>query len=215
MSRENGDNQSMPYILSTLFFPAKDAQPLTTLQYSQQIPIRLRTETLRQQGIMHLDSLTASAVYASSKDLQEMIRRFKYGKQRRLAAPLCEYLFQALQTFPLCEDTILCPVPLHWSRRFARGFNQAALLAKNLSAVVDRPLIEVLRRTRPTGHQAWRSHDERRLAMHDAFMTITDVPSHVTLVDDVATTMSTLDACAEVLKNAGVEYVDAIVIALG
>lgn len=205
----------MHYLLSTLFFPVKNDQSFVTLQHGALIPIRLRTETLREQGIMYLDGLTASAAYASSKDLQETIRRFKYGRQRRLAAPLCACLFQAQQTFPLCDDTVLCPVPLHWSRRFSRGFNQAALLAKNLSAVVDRPLVEVLRRTRPTGHQAWRSHDERRLAMHEAFMTITDVPSHVTLVDDVATTMSTLDACAEVLKNAGVEHVDAIVVALG
>lgn len=205
----------MPYLLSTLFFPVKHDQSFITLQHSALIPIRLRTETLRQQGIMYLDSLTASAAYALSKDLQETIRRFKYGRQRRLV-DVCRYhLCCAIQKFPLHEDTALCPVPLHWSRRFSRGFNQAALLANNLSAVVDIPLVEVLRRTRPTGHQAWRSHDERRLAMSDAFKVHGCVPLHVTLVDDVATTMSTLDACAAVLKNAGVEQVDAIVLALG
>jgi predicted amidophosphoribosyltransferase len=71
-----------------------------------------------------------------------------------------------------------------------------------------------LRRVRPTGHQAWRSHDERRLAMCDAF-TAKDVPAHVLLIDDVATTVSTLDACAQVLKSAGATQVHGLAIALG
>jgi predicted amidophosphoribosyltransferase len=61
---------------------------------------------------------------------------------------------------------------------------------------------------RHTGHT--------RDALHEAFVLRREtLPLHVVLIDDIATTGSTLDACAEVLKMAGVEYVEALVIAKG
>ncbi len=202
-------------ILLSLFFPPKDRHIPSLALLSGLVPIHLSQHDLRAQGVMHFDGLTAAAAYGSSKNLQECIRRFKYGGQRSLATPLSRLLGDACAVFPPNEDSILCPVPLHWSRKFARGFNQAQLLASALSQEAGIAHVQLLRRIRPTGHQAWRTHDERRLAMHDAFDAHRCIPSHVTLVDDVATTMSTLDACACVLKNAGALHVDAIVIALG
>jgi competence protein ComFC len=205
----------MLQFLLALFFPAKSEQTHSLPVFSNLAPVRIRQEELRSQGIMHLDGLTAAATYASSKDLQEAIRRFKYHKQRSLADPLGRILSDAFMLLSPNNRTAFCPVPLHWSRRFARGFNQAELLARALSQSTRLPITMSVRRVRPTGHQAWRSHDERRLAMHDAFVARDCDVSHITLVDDVATTMSTLDACAYALKSAGVAHVDAIVIALG
>lgn len=179
-------------------------------------PVRIHPLELRAQGIMHLDGLIAVTTYGSSKSLQDAIRSFKYHRQRSLAVPLGQLMARAASSASHFFDrTVLCPVPLHWSRKFSRGFNQAELLAREVSSAVHLPISHLLRRVRPTGHQAWRSHDERRLAMSDAFVAHCCTFSHVTLVDDVATTMSTLDACACALKNAGVSHVDAIVIALG
>lgn len=205
----------MLHTLLTLLFPPKPQRTPSIPLLSGLIPVRVREVDLRAQGVMYLDEVRAAASYASSKNLQDVIRQYKYNRKRALAAPLGQLLCDALEVFPPDEEAILCPVPLHWSRRFSRGFNQAELLAASLSQEAGLPHTRLLHRVRPTGHQAWRTHDERRLAMHDAFIASPCDHLHVTLVDDVATTMSTLDACARALKSAGATHVDAIVIALG
>jgi len=201
--------------LFTLFFPEK-LQDLTISSIELPItqPVQLKQDHLRRQGVMHLDCLTAALAYASSRDMQKLIHQFKYNKKRALAAPLGKVLLDAAAHIPLSEDMVICPVPLHWSRRFSRGFNQAELLAREVSDYTTLPIAHCLKRVRPTGHQAWRTHDERRLAMVDAFA-VRSTSSHILLIDDVATTMSTLDACAEALKRRGVSHVQALVIALG
>lgn len=199
-----------------LFFlrPMKAAPACTDVAACD--PVCLGSLELRSQGIMHLDGLLAVTTYGSSKSLQKTIHSFKYQRQRTLAVPLGQLMTRASSLDPhFLNRTVLCPVPLHWSRRFSRGFNQAELLAREVSSALHLPVSYLLRRVRPTGHQAWRSHDERRLAMSDAFVAQSCTFVRVTLVDDVATTMSTLDACACALKNAGASHVDAIVIALG
>ena len=179
-------------------------------------PVIVDGYALRTQGVLHLDRLVAAANYASSRALQESIQLFKYGRRRSLAPSLGLLLSVASGLLSKStEQHVLCPVPLHWSRRFARGFNQAELLAREVAHATGMPLTLCLRRTRPTGHQAWRTHSERRLAMQDAFVALQPAPSHVILIDDVATTVSTLDACACALKHAGVQHVQALVVALG
>jgi ComF family protein len=201
------------HLLSVLF--PSSATVVTPPNLQGLIPVCLRMVDLRAQGIESLDGLVAASLYAESKELQDVIRRFKYLRQRSLSDVLARPMADA---FMLCSSnvrTTLCPVPLHWSRRFARGFNQAELLARGVSRLTGQPVGMFLRRIRPTGHQAWRTHDERRLAMESAFSADRRAPLRVTLVDDVATTVSTLDACACALKDAGVAHVDAIVVALG
>ena len=75
----------------------------------------------------------------------------------------------------------------------------------------------LLKRVRDTGHQAWRSREERLCSMLNAFTVRrgVTVPSHVILIDDIATTGATLDACAKALKSSGVQTVDAWVVARG
>ena len=115
------------------------------------------------------------------------------------------------------SDSVLCPVPLHWTRYIERGFNQSELIARFLSKRTDLPVHILLRRIRCTGHQAWRTREERLHAMHDAFVVRKNMtmPKHVVLIDDIVTTGATLHACASALQNAGVERVDAWVVARG
>lgn len=202
--------------LLAFFFPTKEISIQEEAFIESFDPVRIQAIELRAQGIMYLDGLIAVTTYVSSKSLQDAIRLFKYHRRRALASQLGRLMTNAVRLSPhFFPRTMLCPVPLHWSRQFSRGFNQAELLTQEVSTALHLPVSHLLRRVRPTGHQAWRSHDERRLAMKDAFVAQRSTFSHVTLVDDVATTMSTLDACARALKNAGVSHVDAIVIALG
>jgi ComF family protein len=114
------------------------------------------------------------------------------------------------------EKCVLCPVPLHWSREFYRGFNQAEQLATILSNATNIPVVHCLKRVRSTPFQARKKGAERRQAMHDMFRCILpSVPSQVILIDDILTTGATMDACAKVLKDHGTVWVGGLVLAKG
>jgi ComF family protein len=175
----------------------------------------LKSDELRAVGIVYLDSLVAAARYDDSPFLQKALRQFKYGGVRDLAGELGSLLLDASRLLDL-HDAVFNPVPLFWKRNFQRGFNQSLLLSVKVSSATHRPLVQFLRRVRSTGQQAKRTRVERMAAMKDAFaVTSAVLPDHIILVDDVATTGATLDACAHALKNAGVRRVDALVVALG
>lgn len=184
----------------------------------QSVPVVLERAVLRDRGIVSLDRIVAAGQYDNGPLLQSAILTLKYRRIRTLATPLGTLLVRAAPLLSLPSSTVLCPVPLHWTRQFSRGFNQSALLAAIVSEANGWQVHEMLRRVRPTGHQAHRSRAARMTAMCDAFATmqfLNSVPSTVVLIDDVCTTGATLDACAIALKQAGVQRVEALVVALG
>ena len=108
----------------------------------------------------------------------------------------------------------LVPVPLHDARLRVRGFDQARLLAQALGKTAARPVLTSLLRTRDTGSQGGLSATARVRNVAGAFAASGfNGVQHVALIDDVATTAATLNACALALKRAGVKRVDAWVIA--
>ena len=105
---------------------------------------------------------------------------------------------------------MVVPVPLHWRRRYQRGFNQADLLARLVARQRRIPSSIVLRRTRATLSQAGLSHAGRRRNMSGAFACRRPglvKGRRVLLIDDVMTTGSTAAACALALKRAGASRV--------
>ncbi len=196
-------------------------------------PIRLHRELLRKRNITSLDCLIAAGSYQSSPLLKKAIRTFKYGRISELGPELAEHILSALpgllllpleknHTFnrthsTLHSEPVLVPVPLHWTRLHHRGFNQASILAKTIGEKKGWPVAELLKRTRQTGHQAWRKRAERLASMTNAFAYIgpSPAPRYVLLVDDIATTCATLDACAKTLKETGVQHVVGLVVAYG
>jgi ComF family protein len=111
---------------------------------------------------------------------------------------------------PLRKDYVLVPVSLHPARRAWRGFDQALLMANDASARWGIPVIEALARIRDHEPQARLDPVRRRVNVQGAFTVvrrsvIADRP--VLLVDDVATTGSTLLAAAEALERVGAEWV--------
>jgi len=140
-----------------------------------------------------------------------LVLRLKYSRKVALAATMARYMRPLVDVRP---DTILVPVPLHWSRLWWRGFNQSGLLAANLSrlcGIDHRPaLIRRVRRTRALKNMSPR---QRSIEVKSAFAI--DDPSTVKgrnflLVDDVLTTGSTSDACAKALLRAGAGQVELI-----
>lgn len=185
-------------------------------------PVVLEAPHLRMHGLRALDSIVAAADYRSAPLLRRAVHTFKYrrvpGLGKALGGMLTEASAMTWKEDGAVEAPVLCPVPLHWSRRFTRGFNQAELLAEHVRRARGWPVVSLLRRVHATGHQARRNRPDRFAAMGGAFavrVRTAPPPPFVILVDDLSTTGATLDACAAALKAAGAERVEGLVIARG
>jgi ComF family protein len=110
-------------------------------------------------------------------------------------------------------------VPLHWRRRWQRGFNQADLLAREIARRSGIPFARILRRVRSTRAQAGLSNTARRHNVVSAFACRRALRDgelrgrRVLLIDDVMTTGSTAAACARTLKSAGAARVALLTVA--
>lgn len=203
----------MREFLLHLLFPTP--HPADALGPLRAHPLRFEGHVLPRRGLPSIERLVCGASYAASPALQEAIRRFKYRRVAAYGDDLGRVLVETSLFLPTYPAPVLCPVPLHWTKAFLRGFNQARLLADAVSAARGWPVAELLRRTRPTGAQAKRSHVERRSALDGAFAwTGGAVPARVILVDDVVTSGATLEECARTLREAGVPRVDAMTLAV-
>lgn len=180
------------------------------------VPRIFSSSDLRARGLNSLDRVFAIGSYQESPLLKKAIHTFKYRRIPGLAEFLGSLLLHGIEEkFPLQASAVLCPVPLHFLRQYVRGFNQSELLAAFIEHHSERSKKTLLTRVRPTGHQAWRGRQERLKAMHEAFRAKKNmtIPPHIYLIDDVFTTGATLDECAKILKHAGAQCVEAIVLA--
>lgn len=108
----------------------------------------------------------------------------------------------------------LVPIPLHASRLRQRGYNQALELARALAADLALPVLDhALQRTRATAAQPGLDREARWRNVRGAFRADAPLPARIALIDDVMTTGATLDAAARALKAAGVQWVEAVVLA--
>lgn len=140
------------------------------------------------------------------------VRALKYGGARELARPLGEQLAQGVP--PEWRIHGVLAVPIHPQRLRERGYNQAELLAQEISDALQVPFVDILHRTRATPQQAKLSGQERLHALDGAFEVRGIVPvGTLLLVDDVLTTGSTLKACRDVLLAAGAEELKYAVVA--
>ena len=180
-------------------------------------PVVEMESILRERGLKWIDCIRAAMPYDSSPLMKKAVHLLKYKRARKVHVYLAELIARSLQGISIDPSAVLCPVPLHWSRQFQRGFNQAELLARAVGAAINLPVRNILRRTRATGYQARRGRKERLMAVQDAFQVRhnIDLPRIVILIDDLSTTGATFDACAKILKNSGVKRVEGWAVAHG
>ncbi len=117
----------------------------------------------------------------------------------------------------LSPDAIV-PVPIHPTRMRARGFNQAELLARRIGTQLEIPVFpKALRRAKKTLPQKQLNQQERLKNLRQAFVPGNLPPEvgTVLLVDDIYTTGSTLEACAQALKAMGVKKVYGLTLCIG
>jgi ComF family protein len=137
--------------------------------------------------------------------------RLKYGRKVAIARTMARYMAPLVAS---SANPLLVPVPLHRTRLWRRGFNQSALVARELSRRLKVPAAPLaLRRSRRTPPLKGMSPLQRRKTVAGAFQ-VTDriavAGKTVILIDDVLTTGSTAEACARALQRAGAARVELI-----
>lgn len=160
--------------------------------------------------------LLATAAFAHRDAAQRILRRLKYGGGRRLAGLLAELAVPALnRLLAVTGHAVLVPVPLHRSRQRDRGYNQAELLARELALRTGLWVWPALVRHRATQRQHSLDRATRLRNLSQAMeLSAVRPPAGkqeglptVVLVDDILTTGATLEACAVILRAAGVPAV--------
>lgn len=168
--------------------------------------------TVCRESLVNFDSAYSFGSYEGP--LRNLIHVFKYGKVESLAGPLSRFLLRSLPVDDRFD--LIVAMPMHWRKRWERGFNQADLLAEPVARRYGLKLSSNLRRSRYTKPQAGLSEAKRRENLRNCFRVVR--PHQITgkrilLVDDVFTTGATLRAAAASLKSAGAGYVCALTLA--
>ena len=164
---------------------------------------------------IHFNRIARAGMY--SRSLQGMILAFKNGLTEH-AGVLAFLANSALEACDFYHDIeLFVPVPLHWSRRLIRGYNQSCVLAgrlKHPTANISTDLVRI-RRTRLQPTMA--SHAARARNVAGAFAVRKGhcyAGRRICLVDDIKTSGATLNECESVLKQAGAVQVFALVLAV-
>lgn len=189
-------------------------------------------ERLSLGGVVHpvckrkygLDGLWFLGIYENP--LRKAIQKLKYKWITELAETLVDVTIEYwVKNPPIFLDQIkkdrgenwaIVPVPLHWSRKNWRGFNQAELIAKLFSQKLGLKYADTLTRVRNTKPQVGKDAYLRKQNIKNAFSLNTYYLIHntnVLLVDDVWTTGSTLKECCFVLKRGSAKSVWALTLA--
>lgn len=157
-----------------------------------------------------LDTIrTATSYEGFARDL---VWQLKFRGARAAADVMTRHMEPLV---PADAGAIVIPVPTATRRVRQRGFDQAKLLARQLSRRTGLRYLDCLRRYGQT-HQVGASREQRLTQLAGAFRAKKDVDlrnRRVVLVDDVLTTGATLETAAGVLTNLGANQVDAIVFA--
>lgn len=175
-----------------------------------------------KKGEMPIAMVRSSARFEGP--IRDLIHHFKYHGKDYLFRELTDLLVTSWNKYPeLQEPDVIVPVPLHPAGLRERGYNQSALLAKELVSRLNREqpgtkrtLSHALIRAKNTPSQTTLSREERVQNLRSAFL-INDGQDvrgrSVLLIDDVCTSASTLNECARALRNAGASQVFGLTLA--
>lgn len=163
------------------------------------------------------DRARAAALHAGA--MRRLVHQFKYQDRLDVRPLLGRWLQEAGREL-LADADVLVPVPMGRWRLLVRRYNQAAVLAAELTRLSGVPTAALaLRRRKVTKRQVGLSAAQRRSNVAGAFhVPETQRPAiagkRVVLVDDVITTGATVQACARALRQGGAQRVDVLALAL-
>ena len=166
-----------------------------------------------------LDCMWTGFRLGENAALDRQIQALKYQGHRRLGLHLGRWVSAGAEVpFSMEKPIGLVPVPLHWRRRWKRGFNQADWIARGVAKEWE---VSIYRKALMR-HQHAKSHtglSRRKRLDHSAkaYRLGSGLPPknvRIVLIDDVMTTGSTLRACASVFESSNYEVLGALTLAL-
>ena len=158
-----------------------------------------------------IEKAAAFSYYNKGSRIRQLIHNLKYKGIKDLGNELGRIYGSSLEESDFCKGiNLIIPVPLHPARKRRRGFNQSDLISSGISEATGIPYNDgLLSRITPTSTQTRRSRYDRWANVEGVFHV--NMPEdlkdkHILLVDDVITTGSTIESCAnELLKIEGVK----------
>lgn len=173
-----------------------------------------------QLNPLYLDQLIAATYF--QPPISHLIKVMKYQHVKEIGLT-CGRLLYETTNFP--SPTFITAVPLHPQRKQERGFNQAEVIGQELARLMNLPYFNLLKRIKSVPHQASIEDKVKRKTNVSNIFAVNNLanwptldnhrPTSVLIVDDVTTTGATLNECAKVLKENGIQKVYGLTVAHG
>lgn len=163
------------------------------------------------------------ALWNYSSRMKESLAMFKYHNRKEYGEFYGEEFAKVYGDVLVdLEPDALIPVPIHWTRYIERGYNQAAVIANQIGNRLHIPVVEdLLIRTKKTMAQKQLDNRERERNLQGAFAVSKkwEKAEHnlkrVVIIDDIYTTGSTINRCAKVLMQEGIQEIYFGVLCIG
>ena len=163
------------------------------------------------------------ALFVYDRHMRRSIARFKYSGRREYARFYAKKLYERYNDWiQVIRPDAYIPIPVHRKRYNKRGYNQAEEIGDCLSELTDIPCMKnIVMRTKNTLPQKELSQIERKSNIEGAFFIkqaseeMCQKLECVIIIDDIYTTGSTIEECAKVLKNCGVNKIYFLCICIG
>ena len=163
------------------------------------------------EGTYHLQKVKAWGPYVGP--LRILHHAFKFEGMEGLKREIADRSFQTIPSGFWEGVEALVPVPMSPEKERERGYNPSFLMGQELSRIADIPSVQLLKKIRKTPPQMALSKTQRLKNPAGAYAVSqgSPLPHKLVLVDDVFTTGATLEECAKILREAGVQWVGAVV----
>lgn len=189
------------------------------IKYSRE-QIRSISPYIRKIKEPQLLDFHGKAIFLYKGAIKKSLYRFKYANKREYAQFFAKEAVRLYGTW-LWQNKIelIVPVPMYGKKKRKRGYNQAESFAKELSILTGIPMdTKWIERVRDTVPQKTLNKEERKNNLKNAFQTrksIVQYRERILIVDDIYTTGSTMEEVTGCLKEAGVENVFILNVAIG
>jgi len=152
-------------------------------------------------GRVNIENVFALYTFQKGGKFQQLMHELKYRNNKEVGFEFGRILGKKLSKFnEFSIIDVIIPVPLHWRKLKKRGYNQSEIIAKGISVELKKPVItnclhrniESATQTKKTRYERWQNVEEIFSIKNEKAIE----NKHVLLIDDIVTTGSTLEACA-------------------